>query len=380
MYEQPGGFGRRTSPVGGAHTGPQSAAAIPASGGFGTAQPQRFGHSRANGVADDIDFQIIGNDLQFVEIELDPGESVIAEPGAMVWKDFNIEPATMLDADADPEVGLGRRMLNAGKRMVSGENLFLAVFTNRGVGISKREKIAFSSPMPGNILPLRLSDYGGKVICQRESFLAAARGVKVGATLIPGMRGKGLSGMIRGGITGMLGGEGFVMQKLEGDGWAFVHMGGVVIERKLAAGERIHVDTGCVAAFTEGVDMCVVMAGGGIRNRLLGGEGLVYAALTGPGTVWIQSVPFARLALHMAYAAAGGGSGGETGIGDIAEVAAVGALGVAGIAAVGTGVFTSGAAVEQMAEDYAKGAIAATTGLDADSGILGTLGGWLSGD
>ena len=353
------------------------AAALPASGGFGTKQPpQSLHHRRAAGVADDIDFEIIGNDLQFVEIELDPGESVIAEPGAMVWKDFDIEPATMLDADADPEVGLGRRMLNAGKRMVSGENLFLGVFTNQGVGIPKKAKIAFSSPMPGNILPLRLSDYGGKVVCQRESFLAAARGVRVGATLIPGMRGRGLKGMIRGGITGMLGGEGFIMQKMEGDGWAFVHMGGVVMERKLAAGERIHVDTGCVAAFTEGVDMCVVMAGGGVRNRFLGGEGLVYAALTGPGTVWIQSVPFARLAMHIMGAASGQGYGGETGLGDIAEVAAIGALGVAGVAALGTGVIAS----EQMVEDLAKDAFTSATGLDVDSGILGTLGGWLGGD
>lgn len=361
--------------------GPIGAGAIPASGGFGTKQPpQSLHHRRAAGVADDIDFQIIGNDLQFVEIELDPGESVIAEPGAMVWKDFDIEPATMLDADADPEVGLGRRLLNAGKRMVSGEDLFLGVFTNQGVGIPKKAKIAFSSPMPGNILPLRLSDYGGKVVCQRESFLAAARGVRVGATLIPGMRGGGLKGMIRGGITGMLGGEGFIMQKMEGDGWAFVHMGGVVIERKLAAGERIHVDTGCVAAFTEGVDMCVVMAGGGIRNRFLGGEGLFYAALTGPGTVWMQSVPFARLAVHMVHAAMGGGYGGETGIGEVAEVAAVGALGVAGVAAVGTGVLASGAMAEQAAEDFAKDAFTAATGLDVDSGILGTIGGWLGRD
>ena len=380
MLERSGGFGRRTSSVGATQTGPQGFGTISASGGFGTAPTERFEHSRVNGSASDIDFKIIGNDLQFVEIELDPGESVIGEPGAMVWKDFDIEPATMLDANADPDVGLGRRMLNAGQRMVSGENLFLAVFTNQGVGISKRAKIAFSSPMPGNILPLRLSDYGGKVICQRESFLAAARGVTVGATLIPGMRGRGVSGMLRGGITGMLGGEGFIMQKMEGEGWAFVHMGGVVIERKLEAGERIHVDTGCVAAFTQGVDMCVVMAGGGIRNRALGGEGLFYAALTGPGTVWIQSMPFARLAVHMVHAAAGGGYGGETGIGEIAEVAAIGALGIAGVAAVGTGAFASGAIAEQMAENYAKDAFTTATGLDADSGILGTIGGWLSND
>ena len=187
--------------------------------------------------------------------------------------------------------------------------------------------------MPGNILPLRLSDYGGKIICQRESFLAAARGVTVGVTLIPGMRGGGISGMIRSSFTGMFGGEGFLMQKLEGDGWAFVHMGGAVIERQLAPGERIHIDTGCVAAYTEGVDYTIVMAGGGIRNRMLGGEGILYAALTGPGTVWIQSVPFARLAMHIMGAANGSGFGGETSLGTLATVGAVGAVGLSALRA-----------------------------------------------
>lgn len=342
------------------------------------AQP-RYGHERAAGVSDDIDFQILGNDLQFVEIELDPGESVIAEPGAMVWKDFDIEPSTVLDADNRSGQGLGSKLLNAGKRMLSGEGLFLAMFTNDGVGISKRAKIAFSSPMPGNILPLRLSDYGGKVICQRESFLAAARGVSVGVTLIPGMRGGGLSGMIRGGITGMFGGEGFIMQKLEGDGWAFVHMGGAVIERQLAAGERIHIDTGCVAAYTEGVDFRVVMAGGGIRNRLLGGEGMFYAALTGPGTVWIQSVPFARLALNIMGVAQGVGYGGETSLGGLAAMGAAGVVGAVGLAGVAAGAAGAGLG-GHSAEGFGETIHSAAGGLESDGGILGALGGWLSGD
>lgn len=374
MNERPGGFGRRTVPV----EGQQGAAGLPPTGDFGMAQ-KRYGHERAAGVADDIDFQILGNDLQFVEVELDPGESVIAEPGAMVWKDFDIEPSTVLDADTRPGQGLGSKLLNAGKRMLSGENLCLAVFTNDGVGISRRAKIAFSSPMPGNILPLRLSDYGGKVICQRESFLAAARGVSVGVTLIPGLRGGGLSGMIRGGITGMFGGEGFLMQKLEGDGWAFVHMGGAVIERQLAAGERIHVDTGCVAAYTETVDFRLVMAGGGVRNRLLGGEGLFYAALAGPGTVWIQSVPFARLALNIMGAAQGVGYGGETSIGGLAAAGAVGVVGAVGLAGAAAG-FAGGAMAQQATGGLGAAAMSAANGLEAEGGILGALGGWLSGD
>jgi uncharacterized protein (AIM24 family) len=378
MYDRPGGFGRRNNGA----AAPLMAGAIPASGGFGASPAPRFAHERSATVADDIDFQILGNDLQFVEIELDRRESVIAEPGAMVWKDFDIEPATMLDADSNSERGLGGKLLDAGKRMLAGENLFLAVFTNSGVGISKKAKIAFSSPMPGNILPLRLSDYGGKIICQRESFLAAARGVKVGVTLIPGLRGGGLSGMIKGGITGMLGGEGFLMQKLEGDGWAFVHMGGTVVQRELAAGERIHVDTGCVAAYTEGVDFKVVMAGGGIRNRLLGGEGIFYAALNGPGTVWIQSVPFARLAMNVMSAAAGGGYGGETSIGGLAATGALGVAGTVGVVGIGAAA-TAGVLAEQGVEDFASSAITAATGINPDvgilpdSGILGALGSWL---
>ncbi|MGV3512977.1 MAG: AIM24 family protein [Novosphingobium sp.] len=373
MNERPGGFGRRAVLM----EGQAAASALPPTAGFGMAQP-RYGHERKAGVADDIDFQILGNDLQFVEIELDPGESVIAEPGAMVWKDFDIEPSTVLDADNRPGQGFGSKLLNAGKRMLSGESLFLAMFTNNGVGLSRRAKIAFSSPMPGNILPLRLSDYGGKVICQRESFLAAARGVSVGVTLVPGLRGEGLSGMIRGGITGMFGGEGFTMQKLEGDGWAFVHMGGAVIERQLMRGERIHVDTGCVAAYTEGVDFRVVMAGGGVRNRLLGGEGLFYGALTGPGTVWIQSVPFSRLALNIMGAAQGVGYGGETSLGRLAAVGA-GVAGVAGLAGAVAG-YGGGQLGEHAAEGFGLGGLSAAHGADGDGGILDTLGGWLSGD
>lgn len=392
MYERPGGFGRRTI---GANGLPLNGG-LSAAGGFGTAHNPRYAHERSTQLADDIDFEILGNDLQVVEIELDPGESVIAEPGTMVWKDFDIDPSTVLDTGNQPGQGLGAKLIDAGKRMLSGENLFLAMFTNRGVGISKKAKIAFSSPMPGNILPLRLSDYGGKVICQRESFLAAARGVSVGVTLIPGMRGGGLSGMIRGGIAGMFGGEGFLMQKLEGDGWAFVHMGGLVIERQLAAGERIHVDTGCVAAYTEGVDFRVVMAGGGIRNRMSGGEGMFYAALTGPGTVWIQSVPFARLAMHIVGAANGSGYGGESrmgGLGGLAAAGAVGAVGAAGVVgAVGVAGVVGAVGVANVAGDMIENSIentvetigtnafTAATGIDPDEGIFGVLGSWLSGD
>lgn len=361
MYSKPGGFGRRATQSYGEPGFSSSMAETPA-----------YVHQRDERKADDIDFQILGNDLQFVEIELDPGESVIAESCAMVWKDFDIEPSVHLGDNSDPTRSFGGKLLDAGKRMLSGENMLMAMFTNAGVGLSKKARIAFSSPMPGNIVPLRLSDYGGKIVWQKQAFLAAARGVSVGVQLIPGLRGGGVSSMIRGGITGMLGGEGFLMQTLEGNGWAFVHMGGTVIERQLAAGERIHVDPGCVAAFTEGVDFTVVLAGGGLRNQLLGDEGLVYAALTGPGTVWIQSMPFARLAMNIVHVAGGGSGGGEN---NVLAGAAVGAVGV-----VGTGVVAASALsdIAKIGGPDAQATLAAATGIDSDGGILGTLGGWLT--
>jgi uncharacterized protein (TIGR00266 family) len=267
-------------------------------------------HARQSGVADDIDFFIRGEDLQFVEIELDPGESAVAEAGAMVWKDATVGMTTVFGdgSDADQDGGFMGKLLGAGKRLITGESLFTTVFTHNGHG---KARVAFAAPTPGTILPLKLSDVGGTLICQKDSFLAAAKGVQVGIAFQRKV------------MTGLFGGEGFIMQKLTGDGWVFVQMGGTLIERELAAGEELHVDTGCVAAFTAGVDMDVQPVGGGVKSMLFAGEGVFLARLRGPGKVYIQSLPFSRLAARMMAAAgpAGGSNRGEGsvlgGLGDI---------------------------------------------------------------
>jgi uncharacterized protein (TIGR00266 family) len=259
--------------------------------------PPTANHRRQAGVGDDIDFEIKGQELQFVEIELDPGESAIAEAGAMVWKDAPITMTTVFgDGSQAGGKGLMGMLAGAGKRLLTGESLFTTVFTHEGQG---KAKVAFGAPVPGVILPLKLSQYGGRLICQKDSFLAAAKGVSIGIHFQRRV------------MTGLFGGEGFIMQKLEGDGWVFVQMGGTVIERELAPGEEIHVDTGCVAAITDTVDMDI-MAAGGVKTMLFGGEGAFFTRLQGPGRVWIQSLPFSRLAGRMLQSAMGGGpSGGE---------------------------------------------------------------------
>jgi len=251
-------------------------------------------HHRQSGVADDIDFEIKGQELQFVEIELDPGESAVAEAGALVWKDAHIEMTTVFgDGSGGADGGFMGKLLGAGKRLVTGESLFTTVFTHRGSG---KARVAFASPTPGAILPLKLGDYGGELICQKDSFLAAAKGVSIGIHFQRKV------------LTGLFGGEGFIMQRLEGDGWVFVQMGGTVVERELAPGQQIHVDTGCLAAYTSGVDFDLVTAGG-VKSMIFGGEGAFFARLTGPGKVWIQSLPFSRLAGRMLAAA--GSRGGQ---------------------------------------------------------------------
>jgi len=263
--------------------------------------PSPWAHHRSTGVADDIDFEIKGQELQFLEIELDPGESAVAEAGAFVWKDAPVGMTTVFgDGSGGAGGGFMGKLLGAGKRLVTGESLFTTVFTHNGSG---KARVAFASPTPGAILPLKLSDYGGRLICQKDSFLAAAKGVSIGIEFQRRM------------MTGLFGGEGFIMQKLEGDGWVFVQMGGTVVERELAAGEQLHVDTGCLAAYTQGVDFDLVAAGG-VRSALFGGEGLFFARLTGPGHVWIQSLPFSRLAGRM-LAAAGSRGGQNRGEGSV---------------------------------------------------------------
>ena len=244
------------------------------------------------GNSDAIDYEIKGQELQFVEIELDPGESAVAEAGAMVWKDASVEMTTVFGTGAGNDGGFMGKLLSAGQRLITGESLFTTVFTHKGSG---KARVAFGAPVPGVILPLNLGKLGGRLICQKDSFLAAAKGVTIGIAFQRKV------------MTGLFGGEGFIMQKLEGDGWVFVQMGGTVIERELRAGQTIHVDTGCVAAFTPSVDFDLVGVGGGVKSALFGGEGLFYASLTGPGHVWIQSLPFSRLAGRMLAAAKPGG-------------------------------------------------------------------------
>lgn len=274
-----------------------------------TTGPWEKTHHRKAGVADDIDFEIKGEELQFVEIELDPGESAVAEAGAMVWKDAHVGMTTVFGdgSDGGASSSFAGKLLGAGKRLITGESLFTTVFTHNGRG---KARVAFASPTPGAILPLRLADVGGTLICQKDSFLAAAKGVTIGIEFQRRV------------MVGLFGGEGFIMQKLQGDGWVFVQMGGTVVERELAHGEEIHVDTGCLAAYQPSVAFDLIQAGG-VKSILFGGEGLFFARLTGPGKVWIQSLPFSRLAGRMLAAAGsrGGQNRGEGsilgGIGDI---------------------------------------------------------------
>ncbi|MGK6321091.1 TIGR00266 family protein [Sphingomonas sp. DT-204] len=263
-------------------------------------QSSPWSHTRSSGVADDIDFEIKGQELQFLEIELDPGESAVAEAGALVWKDAAVGMTTVFGDGSGQDGGFMGKLLGAGKRLVTGESLFTTVFTHNGSG---KARVAFASPVPGAIMALKLSDVGGTLICQKDSFLAAAKGVSIGVAFQRRV------------LTGLFGGEGFIMQRLEGDGWVFVQMGGTIVGRELAPGQELHVDTGCLAAYTPSVDFDLVTAGG-VRSVFFGGEGLFFARLRGPGKVWVQSLPFSRLAGRM-LAAAGSRGGQNRGEGSV---------------------------------------------------------------
>jgi uncharacterized protein (TIGR00266 family) len=236
--------------------------------------------------------------MQFVEVELDPGESAVAEAGAMMYKDASIHMTTVF-GDGSAQSGGGGfmdKLLGAGKRLLTGESLFMTVFTHNGQG---KAHVAFGAPYPGNIIPVPLPSVGGTLICQKDSFLCAAKGVSVGIHLQRKI------------LTGLFGGEGFIMQRLDGDGMVFVHAGGTVIDRTLTAGEVLHVDTGCIVAMESSVKFDIQQAGN-IKTALFGGEGLFFANLQGPGRVWLQSLPFSRLAGRMLQAAPQrGGSKGE---------------------------------------------------------------------
>ncbi|MFF2753249.1 TIGR00266 family protein [Psychrobacillus sp. NPDC058041] len=236
----------------------------------------------------EIDFKLYGDDMQFVEIELDPGETVVAEAGSLMMMEDDITMETIFgDGSSSFDNGIMGKLIGAGKRMLTGESLFMTTFTNAGNG---KKHAYFASPYPGKIIPIDLSEYRGKIICQKEAFLAAAKGVSVG---IEFQRKLG---------TGFFGGEGFIMQKLEGDGLAFIHAGGTIHKKELQPGEVLRVDTGCLVAMTSDVDYNIEMVKG-VKTALFGGEGLFFATLRGPGTVWIQSLPFSRLASRVFAAA-----------------------------------------------------------------------------
>ncbi len=230
--------------------------------------------------AHEIDYQIIGSEMQFVQIELDPQESVVAEAGSFMMMDDGIQMQTIFGDGSGEQRGFMGKLKGAGKRLLTGESLFMTVFTNAAYG---KKQVSFASPYPGKIIPLDLSELGGKIICQKDSFLCAAKGVSVG---IEFQRKLG---------TGFFGGEGFIMQKVEGDGLAFVHAGGMVVEKILQPGELIRLDTGCLVAMTRDIQYDIEFVKG-IKSAVFGGEGLFFATLRGPGKVWVQSLPFSRLA------------------------------------------------------------------------------------
>jgi uncharacterized protein (TIGR00266 family) len=254
-----------------------------------TAVQGRSGGKRS----DVIDYEIFGEEMQFVEITLDPGEMVIAEAGAMMYMSSGIKMETVFGDPSQQNQGFFGKVLSAGKRMLTGESLFMTTFT---AATQRREEVAFASPYPGKIIPLHLDQLGGEIICQKDSFLCGARGVQVSIAFQKKIG------------AALFGGEGFIMQKLSGDGLALVHAGGTLVEKILAPGETIKLDTGCLVALQPSVNYDIGFVGG-FKNTLFGGEGLFMATLTGPGKVWLQSLPFSRLAGRvLAHAGPGGKS------------------------------------------------------------------------
>jgi uncharacterized protein (TIGR00266 family) len=246
---------------------------------------------------DVVDYEIFGDDMQYIEIELDPGEAAIGEAGAMMMMQDGIDMDTIFGDGSAQQGGLFGKLLGAGKRLVTGESLFTTIFHNESTG---KRRVAFAAPYPGKIIPVNLKDVGGTLICQKDSFLCAARGVSLGIAFQKRLG------------VGLFGGEGFIMQRLDGDGMAFVHAGGTLMSRDLAPGERLRVDTGCVVALQQSVDFDIQYVGK-LKSALFSGEGLFFATLTGPGRIWLQSLPISRLAnriIAMAPAA-GGRSRGE---------------------------------------------------------------------
>lgn len=228
----------------------------------------------------EIDYQIYGEEMQYVEVELDPNETAVGEPGSFMMMDDGIQMETIFGDGSQQQGGLLNKLFSAGKRLLVGENLFMTAYTNVGVG---KKHVSFAAPYPGKIIALDLMQLGGKIICQKDAFLCAAKGVSIGIEFQKKLG------------TGLFGGEGFIMEKLEGDGMAFMHAGGHVLRRDLRPGELLKIDTGCIVGFTGGVNYDIQFVGG-IKNTLFGGEGVFFATLQGPGSVWIQTLPISRLA------------------------------------------------------------------------------------
>ncbi|OZV67645.1 TIGR00266 family protein [Winogradskyella aurantia] len=241
--------------------------------------------------AHEIDYRIYGEEMQFVEIELDPDEGVIAESGSFMMMDDGVKMETIFGDGSQKDQGFLGKILGAGKRILTGESLFMIAFYNN---LSGKRNVSFASPYPGKIIPIDLSEFGGKFICQKDAFLCAAKGVSVGIEFSKRLG------------RGLFGGEGFIMQKLEGDGMAFVHAGGTMAEKTLQPGEILRVDTGCIVGFTQTIDYDIEFIGG-LKNSIFGGEGLFFAKLQGPGKVYIQSLPFSRLAGRVLASAPRGG-------------------------------------------------------------------------
>jgi len=243
----------------------------------------------------EIDYRIFGDDMQFVEVELDPQEAALAEAGGMMYMDDGVEMETIFGDGSQQHSGFLGALMGAGKRLLTGESLFMTVFQNRA---HDKRRVAFGAPYPGKIIPIHLAEVGGDLIAQKDSFLCAAKGVSVGIAFNKRIG------------AGLFGGEGFIMERLQGDGWAFLHAGGTIYQRQLAPGEIIRVDTGCIVGFQPSVQYDIQFVGK-IKSALFGGEGLFFATLRGPGHVWLQSLPFSRMADRIISASTKTGKGGK---------------------------------------------------------------------
>ncbi len=241
----------------------------------------------------EVDFHIYGEDLQFVEVELDPGEAAVAEAGTLMYMEDGIEMETIFGDGSEKKSGFLGSLLGAGKRLITGESLFTTVFLNRGGG---KRKVAFAAPYPGKIIPVQLGQLGGELIAQKDSFLAAAKGVSLGIAFQKKLG------------VGLFGGEGFIMQRLTGNGTVFIHASGTLAALQLRAGEELKVDSGCLAALQTSVNYDVKYVGS-LKTSVLGGEGLFLATVKGPGTVWLQSLPIQRLRAMMVGVPQGRGLG-----------------------------------------------------------------------